>query len=78
MAAHINKLLIVYAKRQEKEAYIKAKYVEKKFVDHSSQSALVARKKRLSERRKDNRLSSTDKSLSAEENARTPTRLLGN
>ncbi|KAM5164611.1 arf-GAP with coiled-coil, ANK repeat and PH domain-containing protein 2 isoform 2-T2 [Mantella aurantiaca] len=63
--------------RQEKEAYIKAKYVEKRFVDHSITSALVARKKSLPEKRNDNRLSSTDKSLGAEENSRTPTRLLG-
>ncbi|CAI9582514.1 unnamed protein product [Staurois parvus] len=63
--------------RQEKEAYIKAKYVEKRFVDHGRESALVARKKSLSERRNDSRLSSTDKSLGAEENSRTPTRLLG-
>ncbi|KAM5164610.1 arf-GAP with coiled-coil, ANK repeat and PH domain-containing protein 2 isoform 1-T1 [Mantella aurantiaca] len=62
--------------RQEKEAYIKAKYVEKRFVDHSITSALVARKKSLPEKRNDNRLSSTDKSLGAEENSRTPTRLL--
>ncbi|XP_040203656.1 arf-GAP with coiled-coil, ANK repeat and PH domain-containing protein 2 [Rana temporaria] len=58
--------------RQEKEAYIKAKYVEKLFVDHSRESAFVARKKSLN----DNRLSLTDKSLGAEENSRTPTRLL--
>ncbi|XP_073482443.1 arf-GAP with coiled-coil, ANK repeat and PH domain-containing protein 2 isoform X1 [Aquarana catesbeiana] len=58
--------------RQEKEAYIKAKYVEKRFVDLSRESAFVTRKKSSN----DNRLSSTDKSLGAEENSRTPTRLL--
>ncbi|XP_077343588.1 arf-GAP with coiled-coil, ANK repeat and PH domain-containing protein 2 isoform X2 [Lithobates pipiens] len=58
--------------RQEKEAYIKAKYVEKRFVDHSRESAFIARKKSSN----DNRLSSTDKTLGAEENSRTPTRLL--
>ncbi|XP_072264300.1 arf-GAP with coiled-coil, ANK repeat and PH domain-containing protein 2 isoform X2 [Pyxicephalus adspersus] len=57
--------------RQEKEAYIKAKYVEKRFVDHSSKSALVARKKSSSEQRNEKRLSSTDKTLGAEENFRS-------
>ncbi|XP_018422774.1 PREDICTED: arf-GAP with coiled-coil, ANK repeat and PH domain-containing protein 2 [Nanorana parkeri] len=61
--------------RQETEAYIKAKYVEKRFVDHSSESTLVAKKKSLSEKRNDNRLSA-DKSPGAEENSRSPTRLL--
>ncbi|XP_066457792.1 arf-GAP with coiled-coil, ANK repeat and PH domain-containing protein 2 isoform X2 [Eleutherodactylus coqui] len=53
--------------RQEKEAYIKAKYVEKKFVDNSGESMLIARKKTLTRKSSENRLGSTDKSLSIEE-----------
>ncbi|KAM3931823.1 arf-GAP with coiled-coil, ANK repeat and PH domain-containing protein 2 isoform 2-T2 [Leptodactylus fuscus] len=60
--------------RQEKEAYIKAKYVEKKFVDNSGESKLMARKKPLSRKSSENRLSSTDKSLGVEEHSRTTSR----
>ncbi|XP_077146482.1 arf-GAP with coiled-coil, ANK repeat and PH domain-containing protein 2 isoform X2 [Ranitomeya variabilis] len=60
--------------RQEKEAYIKAKYVEKKFVDNSVESKLMARKKMLSRKSSDNRLSSSDKSLGVEELSRAASR----
>ncbi|XP_073531144.1 arf-GAP with coiled-coil, ANK repeat and PH domain-containing protein 2 isoform X2 [Phyllobates terribilis] len=60
--------------RQEKEAYIKAKYVEKKFVDNSVESMLMARKKMLSRKSSDNRLSSSDKSLGVEELSRAASR----
>ncbi|KAM9317130.1 arf-GAP with coiled-coil, ANK repeat and PH domain-containing protein 2 [Gastrophryne carolinensis] len=56
--------------RQEKEAYIKAKYVEKKFVDHNSESVLVARKKSLSGKSSATRVGSTAKNLGSEENAK--------
>ncbi|KAM4041804.1 arf-GAP with coiled-coil, ANK repeat and PH domain-containing protein 2 isoform 1-T1 [Anomaloglossus baeobatrachus] len=60
--------------RQEKEAYIKAKYVEKKFVDKSAESMLMARKKMLSRKSSENRLSSSDKSLGVDEHSRTASR----
>lgn len=60
--------------RQEKEAYSKAKYVEKKFVDNSGESMLMTRKKIVSRKNSENRLSSTDKSLGVEEPSRTPSR----
>ncbi|XP_069831175.1 arf-GAP with coiled-coil, ANK repeat and PH domain-containing protein 2 isoform X2 [Dendropsophus ebraccatus] len=60
--------------RQEKEAYIKAKYVEKRFVDISGESMLIARKKPLSRKSSENRLSSTDKSLGVDEQSRTASR----
>ncbi|KAM4772071.1 arf-GAP with coiled-coil, ANK repeat and PH domain-containing protein 2 [Rhinophrynus dorsalis] len=59
--------------RQEKEAYIKAKYVEKKFVDKYSESTLGC-KKSSSLRNKEKRLSAPDKSLGSEEQNRTPSR----
>ncbi|XP_075058350.1 arf-GAP with coiled-coil, ANK repeat and PH domain-containing protein 2 isoform X3 [Mixophyes fleayi] len=57
--------------RQEREAYIKAKYVEKKFVDNSGESTLVVRKKSLSQKSSENRLSS-DKGLAVAGHIRTP------
>ncbi|XP_073434797.1 arf-GAP with coiled-coil, ANK repeat and PH domain-containing protein 2 [Dendrobates tinctorius] len=53
--------------RQEKEAYIRAKYVEKKFVDNSVESM-------LSRKSSDNRLSSSDKSLGVEALSRAASR----
>ncbi|XP_056421351.1 arf-GAP with coiled-coil, ANK repeat and PH domain-containing protein 2 isoform X5 [Hyla sarda] len=60
--------------RLEKEAYIKAKYVEKRFVDKGAVSILMTRKKTLSQKSSENRLSSTDKSLGVEEQSRTASR----
>ncbi|KAM8953919.1 arf-GAP with coiled-coil, ANK repeat and PH domain-containing protein 2 [Pelodytes ibericus] len=47
--------------RQEKELYIKAKYVEKKFVDKYAESTLIVRKKSLSQSSNENRLSASAK-----------------
>ncbi|XP_071998751.1 arf-GAP with coiled-coil, ANK repeat and PH domain-containing protein 2 isoform X2 [Engystomops pustulosus] len=60
--------------RQEKETYIKAKYVEKKFVDKSGESMLMARKRTFSRKGSENRLGSTEKSLGVEEHSRATSR----
>ncbi|OCT80706.1 arf-GAP with coiled-coil, ANK repeat and PH domain-containing protein 2 isoform X2 [Xenopus laevis] len=60
--------------RQEIEAYIKAKYVEKKFVDKYSKSSLVVYKKSPSLSNKADGLSVADKGLSSEPLTRTPSR----
>ncbi|XP_075717862.1 arf-GAP with coiled-coil, ANK repeat and PH domain-containing protein 2 isoform X3 [Rhinoderma darwinii] len=62
------------SEQQEKETYIKAKYVKKKFVENSGESMLMERKKALSRKSSENRLSSTDKSLGVEEQSRTALR----
>ncbi|XP_041419906.1 rfGAP with coiled-coil, ankyrin repeat and PH domains 2 S homeolog isoform X3 [Xenopus laevis] len=58
--------------RQEKEAYIRAKYVEKKFVDKHSESLLVVFKRSPSVRNKDDHLSVADKGLQSEPLTRMP------
>ncbi|XP_053315564.1 arf-GAP with coiled-coil, ANK repeat and PH domain-containing protein 2 [Spea bombifrons] len=60
--------------RQERELYIKAKYVEKKFVDKYAESALAVRKKSASQRSSENRISASDKSLHPEDHAQTPSK----
>ncbi|XP_075427225.1 arf-GAP with coiled-coil, ANK repeat and PH domain-containing protein 2 isoform X2 [Ascaphus truei] len=60
--------------RQEKEAYIRAKYVEKKFVDKNAEFTLAVRKKGFSQKRAETRLSGSDKRPSSDEQIMTPSR----
>ncbi|KAM4693920.1 arf-GAP with coiled-coil, ANK repeat and PH domain-containing protein 2 isoform 2-T2 [Discoglossus pictus] len=60
--------------RQEKEAYIKAKYVEKKFVDKYSESLLVMRKKGLSQRSNENPARLSEKATGSEEQNKSVSR----
>ncbi|XP_029470934.1 arf-GAP with coiled-coil, ANK repeat and PH domain-containing protein 2 isoform X2 [Rhinatrema bivittatum] len=62
------------SQRQEKEAYIKAKYVEKKFVDIGSASTCPAEQqaKVISQSKEEKRLSGVEKSPSLEEHGKTP------
>uniref|UniRef100_A0A8C5MNF5 Arf-GAP with coiled-coil, ANK repeat and PH domain-containing protein n=1 Tax=Leptobrachium leishanense TaxID=445787 RepID=A0A8C5MNF5_9ANUR len=60
--------------RQEKEAFIKAKYVEKRFVDKYAESKLAVRKPSSSHGSNEKRLSASDKGLRADPPTRTPSR----
>nr|XP_033813701.1 arf-GAP with coiled-coil, ANK repeat and PH domain-containing protein 2 isoform X2 [Geotrypetes seraphini] len=64
------------SQRQEKEAYIKAKYVEKKFVDRDSTSSCSSARRKIviSPSKEENRLSGSEKYPVLEEPGKPPSR----
>ncbi|XP_030073015.1 arf-GAP with coiled-coil, ANK repeat and PH domain-containing protein 2 isoform X2 [Microcaecilia unicolor] len=62
------------SQRQEKEAYIKAKYVERKFVDRDSKPSCSSAQKTtvISQSKEENRLSGSEKSPKLEEHGKIP------